>query len=244
MDSVHTDVSTQPHLDCVSAPCIVTLNTYETPVGTSLCTSSFYLPTPLPYERFCFPFISIAPALSWSRVATMYSTMRALTPVYFTSHIQVSPLNAFYLHIIPSPTTLCSLTVFTRQNSTPEQALQGIFRPVSLLSDFAMERRARHLHTAESSSFSYGLMFRFRLLSTPHHCDAVTFNYRVYGTTLTWTLTMLIKHPHGRTVPTLERGNEPKFTSKSKSTMAFPPMSEPLNFGRWSVRADRGRKGF
>ena len=32
---------------------------------------------------------------------------------------------------------------------------------------------------AESSSLYYGLPVRFRLLSTPHHCDAVTFSYGV-----------------------------------------------------------------
>ncbi|MCK9335877.1 MAG: hypothetical protein M0Q99_11270, partial [Candidatus Cloacimonetes bacterium] len=31
---------------------------------------------------------------------------------------------------------------------------------------------------AESSSSSYGLVVRFRLLSTPPHGDAVTFSYR------------------------------------------------------------------
>jgi len=34
-------------------------------------------------------------------------------------------------------------------------------------------------YPAESDSLSYGLPFRFQLLSTPPHGDAVTFNYDV-----------------------------------------------------------------
>jgi hypothetical protein len=35
------------------------------------------------------------------------------------------------------------------------------------------------MYLAESSSLSYGLVFCFRLLSTPPRGDAVTFSYRV-----------------------------------------------------------------
>jgi hypothetical protein len=35
------------------------------------------------------------------------------------------------------------------------------------------------IHQAETGSSSYGLSVCFQLLSTPHYCDAVTFNYRL-----------------------------------------------------------------
>ena len=43
---------------------------------------------------------------------------------------------------------------------------------------------ARRSHPAETGSLSYGLLFRFPLLSTPLHGDAVTFSY--IGVTSRW----------------------------------------------------------
>jgi hypothetical protein len=55
------------------------------------------------------------------------------------------------------------------------------------------------IHPAVSGSLSYRLIVHSRLLSTPLFSDAVTFNYRDYSASLTWTRPMLIKRLHRRT---------------------------------------------
>ena len=70
---------------------------------------------------------------------------------------------------IPSPTTLMT-----------QMSLYTPLLPAHLM----CSRLRHHLagspsFAAESSSLYYGLPVRFRLLSTPHRCDAVTFGYGV-----------------------------------------------------------------
>ena len=48
-----------------------------------------------------------------------------------------------------------------------------------LFPGFATNEQARRYTSAESGSLSYGLSFRFRLLPTPLHSDAVSFSYIV-----------------------------------------------------------------
>ena len=76
-----------------------------------------------------------------------------------------------------------------------------------ILSGFAFNEEARLSHPAVSGSLSYGLIVHFQLLSTPLYSDAVTFNYRDYSSSLTWTFTMLIKRLHRRTHCPTRSGN-------------------------------------
>ena len=97
-----------------------------------------------------------------------HGTVKALTPAPRHPGQQVSPLLSHSLPDVPSPTT-----EGTRMSlSTPIPAHSMHFRLHLLLAGSPSR-------TAESSSSSYGPPVRLRLLSTPPHDDAVTFDYGV-----------------------------------------------------------------
>ena len=93
-------------------------------------------------------------------------TTKVLTPAPFTRR-QVSPLISRKLPNIPSPTTLM----------TQMSLCTPLFPAHLVLFRLHLALAGSPSFAAESSSLYYGLPVRFRLLSTPHHCDAVSFSF-------------------------------------------------------------------
>src|SRR6516162_5866130 len=93
-------------------------------------------------------------------------TMKALTPAGLTRARQVSPLTPLCLPDIPTPTTRAAQRSLLSVASAPPAA-----------SGLRHERAGSPPLHAESGSSSYGLPVHLRLLPTPPHGDAVTFNY-------------------------------------------------------------------
>lgn len=107
--------------------------------------------------------------------------MSTLTPASLSFNWQVSQLNDTYLLSIPSPTTSYTPALaFTRLLA--KQAYRvWLTLLLAYVADFGLSLAlgGSTMYNAESSSLFYGLVFRFRLLSTPPRGDAVTFSYRV-----------------------------------------------------------------
>ncbi len=185
--SDHTAASTQyPLRFRASVSRLAVSSTGETPrLRATLWSSRFHLPASLPSTRVMLSRVSrVAPfdgrrsvlsrfhARRFHRAALVVSfqhlgTVKALTPARCHCNDGSPRLTRPYLPGIPSPTT----------SAIPDIALAVI---VSVSGVF----RLRHvtagspLHPAESGSLSYGLLVRFRLLSTPPCGDAVTFRYK------------------------------------------------------------------
>jgi len=98
--------------------------------------------------------------------AEPFGTTKALTPVHRHLGVQASPLLSHSLPNVPSPTTEGT----RRSLSTPTPASP-------MLSRLRRLPASSPSRTAESSSSSYGPPVRLRLLPTPPHDDAVTFDY-------------------------------------------------------------------
>ena len=131
--------------------------------------SSTFLP---PFPRHGFA------SRAFPRQFTACSTMRALTPAGPSQVRQVSPLTPLCLPGIPIPTTLCAR--MSRFLITPAHTVRSDgcrLSPLPPHPGFAIRSQARRSHPAETDSSSYGLLVRFRLLSTPPRGDAVTFSY-------------------------------------------------------------------
>jgi len=93
---------------------------------------------------------------------------------------QVSPVHVTRtsMHSITKHLTrpVIASTLLAQRDRLPEAALMG--SPGCSRSGLRLESGGSSQRTAESCSLSYGLHVRLRLLSTPPHGDAVTFDYR------------------------------------------------------------------
>jgi len=108
--------------------------------------------------------------------------MSTLTPATLSAWWQVSLLNDTYLPTIPSPTTrqlLNWLHCYVLQPLRfPHEDWSSSLTPSSLSLHHAYGGSTAY--PAESSSLSYGLVFRFQLLPTLSHDNAVTFSYKAW----------------------------------------------------------------
>ena len=94
--------------------------------------------------------------------------MRVLTPGGGHLHLQVSPLIALDLPIVPSPTTPCRPSVVLTASATRTMSFRLRLRDAG-----------SPPQDAETGSLTYGPIVRLQLLPTPPRGDAVTFGYRV-----------------------------------------------------------------
>ena len=113
-------------------------------------------------------------------VPSITTTMITLTPACLSFNWQVSQLNDIYLLTIPSPTTLYTPALALARLSAKQATQVWVTRLLTFVVEFGLHlvSGGSTVYPAESSSLSYGLVFRFRLLSTPPCGDAVTFGYR------------------------------------------------------------------
>ena len=128
-------------------------------LASSQLPASTFLPR-LPSARFCFPCLSrLAPHRYYA----------GSDPCPALASRQVSPLTPLCLPDIPPPNTSCRPNVaFLITPAHPAGHLKTRLRS---------EPTSSPQHTAESSSYAYGLPVRLRLLPTPPRGDAVTFDY-------------------------------------------------------------------
>jgi hypothetical protein len=103
-----------------------------------------------------------------SKSAPNIATMRTLTPANCHFNLQVSPLFSFKLLIIPSSNILYNPIIAL----SVTLALLVNFR-------FRCHPVSSSLYNTEAGSSSYRLIFRFQLLPTLLHSNAVIFSYRV-----------------------------------------------------------------
>ena len=176
MRSVHTDGSTQAH---------------RARIGRSRLRSRLQ---GRQYHRGASVVINVSHPLSCipslhAHYRRFSTTMDALTPARVSLPVQVSVLHAHgQVVTIPSPTTRCSVVApLAHYPSGPRLARHASDTSLCWRGWRCLLRRRARLrtflavspkHQAETSSSSYGLVTRQRLLSTPPHGDAVTVGYR------------------------------------------------------------------
>ncbi len=140
--------------------------------------------------------------------------MTALTSARLSAVLQISLLHVPGLPTIPSPNTPCSPTAaLTRYPSALRVCLTAPGSPG---------------HQAETGLSTYGLAVHLRLLPTPPHDDAVTFDYGPENAYPKGTHTPQTKHAHRRTNLRHRRG--PNARSALHKTPRFQRRDAPPQY--------------